>query len=1030
MALINHDDLINQMSEEDTQNGMLPDTVPQEPQQQEGYLKQLTGNIIYSNPVASRLYLGAEDKEISDPSYDRFSQLKGTQWEPLMSHFIYADNDEEMTNTKYRLSQEMELTNTVMNSGWVGTVGMFTGGLADPTLMVPVLGAVNKVKTAAQIGKLALSGVTGAATGMALSETALHQSQELRTPEQSAINVASAAVLGGVLGTAIGGVVAGKYKIANSIVNEILRTGEAPKMPSGSISAAEYTPSDASIAGIPGWMAKAMTMPGLRAPIIEGLTSRSPILKDVASRLFENNLIKERNRVGIKTDKEVFKEIEAQGYKPDHIEGTNVITKEGEKIPFNRNRAAIEEPLNMETKLKQDYSDTMKYRQDMEGLYGEYLKTNVKGISGGERAYFSAKKQGKMTAAEFYDEVGKWSRRTEKSGNQFVDRGVEIYRGMLKLQNNKMKALAEEGNVFEQFLDELEMKNRQSYFTIVPDRNKIINNRLELENSIADYYVSTKGIDKVEARQLASEHLDHFIGLDGAGTLDDIAKKFVSIDKGVRFTKSRDWDIPDTLLEAGLNNNAMDIGLQYIENSNKLARFQEFLNEMGETNIAGVRNRLKSEYDTQVAKISKAKDYNKLKAQAEADFIKDRALMDDFFAMALGQFNRRSPADRALRLLRTYNYVRLMGYIVLSSVTDLAMPIFKHGFGRTVMDGYVGGAKSVLSGYRKMQINDLKDIYAALDIEASNTLKTILDPEFTRSAGNTGDMFNAAGDWASSKFGKVSGIDYWNVIHKRMGARMAMSRIVRDIKNYANISETEKTYLNSLGIGRNNIKSILDQIDNHASDYNGAYITNIHEWTNKTAKEAFRGAIIKEIDSTIVTPSRGDIARLQQKSEIARTLLQFKGFFSAMSTKVIINGLQRRDANVLQGIISLLTLGAAQYNLRMVMQGKTPDNSPENLLVESMNRSGILGLAGDPIFGLILRPYVTGSRYMQQSAVEYPLGPSASLIKDLSKVYSDTLRLNFDDKTAKAMGHLIPFQNLFYLRLLIDKYFGNEESKK
>lgn len=1029
MTTFNHDDLIKSFTEEDMQDTLLPDQIKPDPAQTEGYGMQFTGNVIYSNPMASRLYLGAKDDEISNPSYDRFSQLKDTQWEPMMSHFIYADSDEEVAQEKERLSKEIELANTVMNSGWVGTVGMFAGGLADPTLMVPVLGAVSKVRTAAQISKLALEGSSYTAAGMAASEVGLHQSQQIRTTEQSLVNIASSAVLGGVLGVAVGGVVAGKYKLADSLVNHILKTGEMPRLKEN-LSAAKWEPSDAAIAGLPGWVAKAMTIPGLRAPIIEGLTSKSPLLKDIASRLFENNLIKERNRVGIKSDAEVLKEVAGDRAKTAKIEGNKVVYPDGSRETFSRTRSAMEEPVNMETLLKQDMSDSLNYRKAMESNYADYLKTKSGGVLGGERAYITAKRTGKMTAKEMYEEIGKWSRRLEKSGDEFIDKGVQLYRNMLAVQNKKMKALAQEGNVFEQFLGELELKGRQAYFTIVPDKAKIIKNRAELENAVAEYYVNAKGMNPIEARSYASEHMDHFIGLDGAGTMNDLAQKFVSIDKGVRFTKSRAWDVPDTILEPGLVNDAMSIGQQYIEMSNKMARFQQFLDQMGATNLSDLKQRLKNEYESQVAKITNHPDYNNLKGKVEIDYVHNAKLLDDFAAIALGQFNRKGPADKALRFLRTYNYLRLMGYIVLSSITDLAMPIFKQGLGRTIMDGYVSGVKNFLTGARKLQNKDLADLYAALDIEMSNTLRTIMDPEFTRSINSAGEKINVYGDWASEKFGKLSGIDYWNTMHKRMAARMTISRLVRDMKNYSGLSSAEKEFLNSAGIGESNIKAILKEIEVHAQEYNGAFITNINEWSNTEAKEVFRGAVIKEVDSTIVTPSRGDMPRLIQRSEIARTLFQFKGFFSAMTTKVLINGMQRRDANVLQGVLALLALGGAQYNLRMYMMNKEVNNNPSNLLLESMNRSGLLGLMGDPVFGLILRPYITSSRYMNQSAVEYPLGPSASLIKDLSKVYADSMKLDFDDKTLKAMGHLTPFQNLFWLRLLIDKYFGNEEGKK
>ncbi len=1053
MAVFNQDDLINSMTQEDQQDEFLPSMAPEQ-ESTEGGLMQFTGGLIRTNTIASAFYLGKSDKENRDPAYtkDFYGRIKNTEFEPLFEYGgQYVENEEEEAAWKERIRSEMELARTSANGGWMNTLGMLTGGILDPTLAIPAIGAVSKVKTLANVANMAKVSAGMSAAGMTASEAVLHQSQALRTKEESMYAIAGAAVIGGVLGGGIGGIYAGKTALSESIVKEILKTGELPKIKINSVGAAEYQLSDASIAKMPDWVIKSMQIPGLRAPILEGLTAKSPLLKDISTRLFENNLIKTRNL----------------------SKGANVA-----------------ESVALETKLKIDMHDAVNYRKSMEGVYSEYLGyADRPTFMAGERMALSSAGQKKMSFREFNEEVGKATRRLEPSTNPFIRKAVEEGRKQLDIQNKKMEALADKSviniikqrkeldrqiaqlsesdvkmraelnkqkaelvlprtpNVFEELLGNFELRGRESYFTIMADKNRMIENRLKIEDDVTEWLVGNQGMDRAEARGVISEYVDKLMGLDGDTALSGLAKKHLSIDTGIKFTKERTTDIPDTLLEPGLVNDGLQNISKYIQNSNTLIRFQEFLNDMGVNSVAELKSLLANERATMKAKVPKDANYNNLIREITEGGAKDDALLDDFIAMSLNQYSKRNGADRMLRWLRDYNYVRLMGYVALSSITDVGMPILKYGLGNTLYHGYGAYVKNAVTGARKLVNEDLAAIHAGLDIEVNNTLRSIWDPDFTSTymsrpvnmatstLGRLGDkaknlVYGAeqGTKYLAEKYGRLNFMDYWNLFHRRLAGNVAKAQIIRLVKNYDTISAYDKTYLNSIGIGKDNIAGLNQQLNKHAYDYKGAFITNTEEWSDPLIREIFEGAMIKEIDSTLVIPGRGDISRIGQKTELAKVMLQFKSFFAAATTKVTASGIQRMamgDLRVAQGVLAMIALGALQYNLRMVAAGKEADNDPKNLIMEAISRGPLLGLIGDATFGLAakwagLSPY---SRFGQQSVLEYPWGPSASLIKDFWKVSQDAVvpGQEWDDKSNKAALHLAPYQNWFVLRQIFDK---------
>ena len=120
------------------------------------------------------------------------------QLAPFIDRGLFNDarNEEELQALIGRYLEEQEMIEAVEGSFLGELAGSFATAIFDPTSYVPIIGATTRV---GRFGRTALAATqTGAAIGAA--EVSLHQTQQLRTLEESLMNVGVGSVLGGAFG--------------------------------------------------------------------------------------------------------------------------------------------------------------------------------------------------------------------------------------------------------------------------------------------------------------------------------------------------------------------------------------------------------------------------------------------------------------------------------------------------------------------------------------------------------------------------------------------------------------------------------------------------------------------------------------------------------------------------------------------------------------------------------------------------------------------------------------------------------------
>ena len=167
-------------------------------------------------------------------------------------------------------------------------------------------------------------------------------------------------------------------------------------------------------------------------------------------------------------------------------------------------------------------------------------------------------------------------------------------------------------------------------------------------------------------------------------------------------------------------------------------------------------------------------------------------------------------------------------------------------------------------------------------------------------------------------------------------------------------------------------------------------------------------------------------------TEIGGVLAQFKKFGMSATQKVLMRGMQERDANFMIGVVALVSMGAMVDAMRNRQFGR--DYSKKKFgdkLISAIERSAILGIFSDvnrmvetlSNNRLGLAPALgAGKPYSPTLKQKVGLaGPTASYIANLTDIMLDWGKGKHDYTTARAIRKTLPFQNIWYLDSIFDK---------
>jgi hypothetical protein len=390
-------------------------------------------------------------------------------------------------------------------------------------------------------------------------------------------------------------------------------------------------------------------------------------------------------------------------------------------------------------------------------------------------------------------------------------------------------------------------------------------------------------------------------------------------------------------------------------------------------------------------------------------------------------------AYRAAKVSLNLNYLRLLGGMTLAAIPDAGKIVFRYGLTKTFRDGFAPYVRSFSTA--RMAAEEVKRAGTALDMVLDTRAQAMADlmDDFSRTS-----RFERVVEGASSRFGLVSLMAPWNAVMKQITGTIAMSEVLRSAQAVTTGTATRKQIadLASSGIDDAMARRIWTAFDGSPGGQgsgvvrDGVYLPNTEEWGDRFAAEALRAAIVREADNVIVTP--GLEKPLWTSTTLGKLLGQFKSFAFASTQKTLIAGLQRRDAEALNGVLVMLALGAFAAKIKGDLRGiDTSEWEAEKWAVEALDSSGLMSIFAEAnaitekvTRGNVGLSAITGeqiSRYASRNTAGAVLGPSFGLATDLLSLPGSAMSGEWAASDTRAARRILPFQNLFYLRTLLDE---------
>jgi len=381
------------------------------------------------------------------------------------------------------------------------------------------------------------------------------------------------------------------------------------------------------------------------------------------------------------------------------------------------------------------------------------------------------------------------------------------------------------------------------------------------------------------------------------------------------------------------------------------------------------------------------------------------------------------------RMARAWNYITKMGSVVVSSIPDVAGVVMKHGLNRAFGDLVVPVAKG-MKGI-KMQVREAKLAGHVTETVLANRIMELTDLRDPFAQGSAFERF--IHNNVAPSFSKLTLMNRWNDLMKSVASAVTQTRIIEGVEALAKgkITPKEREYLAFLGIDANMARQIAAQFKEYGEVVDGLPIANTAKWDMREAQRVFRAALNKEVDSIIVTPGISD-KPLMMQTELGKVVFQFRSFFFAANQRVLMRGLQQRDAAFMHGTILAVSAGMMVAWFKAKSRGEdTDDWSPQKWVAEGVDQSGIASVllelnntwekAGLPGLYAALGES-PASRYVNRNQTGALLGPTFGLGQDLFRAaYLVGNPSEASESDIRALRRLIPFQNLFYVRWFFDK---------
>jgi hypothetical protein len=424
------------------------------------------------------------------------------------------------------------------------------------------------------------------------------------------------------------------------------------------------------------------------------------------------------------------------------------------------------------------------------------------------------------------------------------------------------------------------------------------------------------------------------------------------------------------------------------------------------------------------------KEHRRLDEAQRRDLANLGAMRDRITGRASLPKNPEGFLNRASRVARAYNTMRLGGGFLLASLPDVGSIVLSHGlapvFGQKGLLGLIAGLKSARAG-----VEEAKRAGIGMDLVLDSHGHRFSD---IAEAYGKHTAFERGTAWAADKYGLVNGLAYWTAFMKQWAGAVSASwlgdAVEAAAKGTAKARDLER--LAWLGIDKADAKTIFAHLQKYGEKDSGGWIFHTNKWVDgegmadQAARDMVAAALVKDVNTAIVTPGVGD-KPLWLDSATGKVIGQFRSFFLSSMTRITKRALQTRDAQTLQGLVAMTTLGMLAYYLKTPSDQISDD--PAVWLKEGVDRSGVTGwlfeannmmekFTGNQIGLSPLLGQRAAQRYSSRGFVGNVLGPTVGIMDTAAGLASATASGNFTEGDWNNLSRAVPLWNTFYLKWL------------
>lgn len=610
---------------------------------------------------------------------------------------------------------------------------------------------------------------------------------------------------------------------------------------------------------------------------------------------------------------------------------------------------------------------------------------------------------GDLGFASFREEVGNAMRNGDIHGNAAVQdaaRAMRMVVDRVKVAQQKLGLLPAD--------EELKAIGQTSYFPRVYKVGKIISERDKFRNMLVDWWSrGEKTMSREEAEITADATINKIVG---AKIPQDFANVFTV--KAAGSTRSRTLSVPDRLMKDYLESDANYVLQRHIREASAEV---ELTRTFGNKSLDKQLKDIQDEYDALMR--SKPAEQAKL-AKARDNDIRDITALRDRLVGTYGMPDDPSSFFvRAGAFLRSANFVTKLGGMTVSAIPDLARGVMVNGFSNS-MRGY--SALISRSPAFKASRAEMQKMAVGLETILHTRARTMGD--LVDSSSRT-TAVEAGMDRVTDVFGKLTLMGHFDDVNKSVNGMITSDSILS--------GEAAAKKLAKLGINPNMASRIRSEFQKHGEVIDGWHIGNFEKWDDQHVAGVFQSAVLKDVNNTVITPGIGDTP-LWASTPLGKTVFQFKSFATASYNRATLGGLQEGTAQFYYGTAFQIGLGALTYALKQAANGKEVEMTPQKLVLEGLDRSGILGplmeynnMAEKASGGMVGLGAIFGtgtqSRYASRGFIGSALGPTFGLLDTLTDVTSGVLNGDAGDRVIHNARTLLPGNNLFWIAPLINQ---------